>query len=255
MAKRIEDFKVIDNKRINNDFFVLELLSRVKLPELKPGQFAQVRVDGSPDTFLRRPLSIHDVDYEKNTIKFLIQIAGKGTETLSKLRKSDIINIIYPLGNSFKLPDSGEKVLLVGGGCGIAPLLYLGKYLKTNGNIPDILLGFRNKERIIEYEEYLGIGKVFVTTEDGSEGEKGFVTEHSILSVYKYDRIYCCGPDSMMKAVAKYSRKSNAECEVSLENLMACGIGACLCCIVDTVKGNVCTCIDGPVFNKNDLKW
>ena len=255
MAKRIEDFKVLDNKRISNDFFILDLSVYNKLPDIKPGQFLQVRVDGSPETFLRRPISIHDIDYDNNTIKLLIQIAGKGTETLSKLRKDDILNIIYPLGNSFSVPGLKEKVLLVGGGCGIAPLLYLGKWLKALGNAPDILLGFRNSERIIEYDEYLKIGKVFLTTEDGSQGEKGFVTAHSILSTRKYDRIYCCGPDSMMKAVAKYSRKNNIVCEVSLENLMACGIGACLCCIVETVKGNLCTCIDGPVFNINDLKW
>jgi dihydroorotate dehydrogenase electron transfer subunit len=255
MSKRIEDFKILDNKCISKDFFVLELSSNNKLPELKPGQFTQVRVDGNPDIFLRRPISIHDVDYEHNSITLLIQIAGKGTETLSKLRTGDNLNLIYPLGNSFGLPALNEKVLLIGGGCGIAPLLFLGKYLKSNGYIPDILLGFRNKERIIELEKYLKIGNVLITTEDGSQGEKGYVTLHSSLSTVKYNRIYCCGPDSMMKAVASYSRKRNIICEVSLENLMACGIGACLCCIVDTVKGHLCTCTDGPVFNINELKW
>ena len=255
MAKRIEDLKVIGNKRLNNDFFVLELSGNDKIPDFKPGQFAQVRIDGSPETFLRRPISIHDVDYERNTFKLLIQVAGKGTETLSKLRNGDFLNIIYPLGNSFGLPDKNEQVLLVGGGCGMAPLLFLGKYLKSNGYVPDILLGFRNSERIIEFEEYLKIGKVFLTTEDGSKGEKGYVTNHSVFSNGRYDRIYCCGPDSMMRAIAGYCKKNNISCEVSLENLMACGIGACLCCIVNTVKGNICTCIDGPVFNITELKW
>jgi dihydroorotate dehydrogenase electron transfer subunit len=255
MAKRIEDLKVIENKRLNNDFFILELTGNEKIPEFKPGQFAQVRVDGSPETFLRRPISIHDVDYERNTFKLLIQVVGKGTETLSRLATGDTLNLIFPLGNSFTLPKAEDKVLLVGGGCGIAPLLFLGRYLKANGFFPDILLGFRNSARIIEYEEYRDTGNVFVTTEDGSVGEKGYVTSHSVLSEKKYNMIYCCGPDSMMKAVAKYSRERNIACEVSLENLMACGIGACLCCIVDTVKGNLCTCIDGPIFNINELKW
>ncbi len=255
MAKRIENLKVIENKRLNNDFFVIELSGNEKLPDLKPGQFAQVRIDGSPGTYLRRPISIHDVDYGKNTIKLLIQIAGKGTETLSKLRNGDILNLIYPLGNSFGLPGINEKVLLVGGGCGIAPLLFLGKYLKSKGYTPDILLGFRNSERTIEFEEYLDIGKVFLTTEDGSGGEKGKVTDHSVLSAARYDRIYCCGPHSMMKAISDYCREKHMSCEVSIENLMACGIGACLCCVVDTVKGHLCTCIDGPVFNTNELKW
>jgi dihydroorotate dehydrogenase electron transfer subunit len=255
MAKRIEDLKVIENKRLNDDFFVLVLSGNTKFPDFKPGQFAEVRVDGSPETFLRRPVSIHDVDYEKNTIKLLIQIVGKGTETLSKLKIGDFLNLIYPLGNSFSIPKEKEKVLIVGGGCGVAPLLFLGKYLKSNSYVPDILLGFRSSERIIELEEYHKIGKVYITSEDGSKGEKGYVTNHSIFSYAKYDRIYCCGPGSMMKAIAGLSKKNNIVCEVSLENLMACGIGACLCCIVDTVKGNLCTCIDGPVFNINDLKW
>jgi dihydroorotate dehydrogenase electron transfer subunit len=255
MGKRIGDLKIIKNKRLTNDFFVLELSVNDKFPDFKPGQFVQVRVDGSPETFLRRPISIHDVDYEKNTIKLLIQIAGKGTEALSKLRDGDLLNIIYPLGNSFGLPAVNDNVLLVGGGCGVAPLLFLGKYLKSKGYIPDILLGFRNSTRIIEFEEYLKIGKVFLSTEDGSSGEKGFVTSNSIFSSGKYDRIYCCGPDSMMKEIAVHCKKNNIACEVSLENLMACGIGACLCCIVDTVNGNLCTCIDGPVFNINELKW
>ncbi|MCX6252872.1 MAG: dihydroorotate dehydrogenase electron transfer subunit [Bacteroidia bacterium] len=255
MAKRIEDLKIIENKRLNNDFFVLELSANDKLPVFKPGQFVQVRVDGSPKTFLRRPISIHDVDYGRNTFKLLIQITGKGTKTLSKLSNGDFLNLIYPLGNSFGLPDKNEKILLVGGGCGVAPLLFLGKYLKSNGYVPDILFGFRNSERIIELEEYLEIGKVFLTTEDGSRGEKGYITSHSIFSNGTYDKIYCCGPDSMMRAIAGYCKKNNIACEVSLENLMACGIGACLCCIVDTVNGNLCTCIDGPVFNITELKW
>ena len=255
MSKRIEDFKVIENKRIITDFYVLEIEGTEKIPEIKPGQFVQARVDGSPETFLRRPLSIHDVDYKRNTIRLLIQVVGKGTEALARLKRGDKLNIIYPLGNSFGDPEINDKIILIGGGCGIAPLLYLGKHLKSIGYSPDILLGFRNKERILEHDEYSEIGKVYLTTEDGSAGEKGVVTNHSVLAKNKYNRIYCCGPDSMMKAVSRYARKYNIACEVSLENLMACGIGACLCCIVDTVKGNLCSCIDGPVFNINDLKW
>ena len=159
------------------------------------------------------------------------------------------------MGNSFSDPQPGERVLLVGGGVGIAPLLFLGKHLMSIGYRPDWLLGFRNRERIIDLEEYRQIGTVYLTTEDGSEGEKGYVTNHSVLSERRYDRVSCCGPDPMMKAVAAYCAKTGIKCEVSLENLMACGIGICLCCIVPTVKGNICTCTEGPVFNITDLKW
>jgi len=255
MAKRIESLIIIDNKRLNNEYFTLELSPDDKIPEMKPGQFAQVKVEGSPETFLRRPISIHDINPVKNTIKFLVQIAGKGTETLSKLKRDNYLNIIYPLGNSFSLPPKGHKPLLAGGGCGIAPLLFMARYLKENGFSPDILLGFRNKERIIEFEEYVELGEVFLTTEDGSRGEKGFLTDHPVLKSMKYDMVYCCGPDPMMRAVAAYCIKNDIACEVSLENLMGCGIGACLCCVVDTVKGNLCTCTDGPVFNIKELKW
>ena len=255
MAKRIESLQIIENKHLKKDFFIIGLKGNDQIPEMKPGQFVQVKVEDSPETFLRRPFSIHDVNYDRNTFKLLVQIVGKGTETLSRLKKGDSLNIIYPLGNSFSLPGKDQRPLLVGGGCGIAPLLFLGKYLKKNGYDPDILLGFRSRDRIIEYDEYIELGEVYLTTEDGSGGEKGLVTEHRVLSSSRYDMIYCCGPDPMMMAVAKYSTEHKINCEVSLENLMGCGIGACLCCVVETVKGNLCTCTDGPVFNTNDLKW
>jgi dihydroorotate dehydrogenase electron transfer subunit len=161
MAKTILDFQVIDNKRIKKDFFILELFSGSSLPEIKPGQFVQVLVVGSSKTFLRRPFSVHDVNYNSNSIKLLIQIAGEGTRTLSLLKKGDLLNMIFPLGNSFSLPSKGEKALLIGGGCGVAPLLYLAKYLKSNDCQFDILMGFRNTDRIIEYEEYNKLGRVF----------------------------------------------------------------------------------------------
>lgn len=255
MTKRIEDFEIVDNKFINNDTFILELKTENNLPELKPGQFAQVRVDNNSSVFLRRPFSIHDVDFSKRTIKFLVRIAGKGTESLSRLRKGDILNIIYPLGNSFSMPGSEDRVLLIGGGCGVAPLLFLGKYLKSNGYKLSFLLGFKSRDHILEIEEYKLLGEVFLTTEDGSSGEKGFVTDHFILNAGIYNRFYCCGPEPMMKTVSAFCKNKGISCEVTLEHMMACGIGACLCCVVDTVRGHLCSCTDGPVFNISDLKW
>jgi dihydroorotate dehydrogenase electron transfer subunit len=255
MAKKTQDLQIVENKHLNKDFFILELASPDNLPEIFPGQFVQIRVDGSPETFLRRPVSFYDVDYRKNTFRLLIQVVGKGTDVLSRLVPGEILNLIYPLGNAFTMPSADENCLLVGGGVGIAPLYYFAKLINKAGSRPDLLLGFRNRERIIEYDEFRNLGTVYLTTEDGSEGEKGFVTDHSILREKKYDRIFCCGPDPMMKAVARYAKSNNISCEVSLENLMACGFGICLCCIVDTTKGNICTCTEGPVFNINDLKW
>lgn len=258
MTKRIENFKVIENKKLNSEFFVLKLQSENRIPEILPGQFVQVKVDGSPSTFLRRPISIYDIDPAINVIYLLIKIAGDGTRQLSKLEAGNFLNIVYPLGNSFSKPNS-KKVLLVGGGTGVAPMLFLGKYLKDNCSIePEFLLGYRSKDLIIEPEKFEAIGKVNYTSEDGSIGYKGFVVHHPLLhdNSNRFGMIYTCGPDIMMRAVAQYAKSKEIECEVSLENLMGCGIGACLCCVVETVDhGNVNTCTEGPIFNTKQLKW
>ena len=256
MPKQILDLKIVRKKRLTPDYFILELLSPEKLPEILSGQFAEVLIENSKSTFLRRPLSIHNVDYKENTIKFLIQIVGEGTRSLAYLEEGDFLNTIFPLGNHFNLIDA-KDVLLIGGGCGVAPLLYLAKNFTKNGFIPTILIGVRTKNDILEIDEYEKYGKVLITTEDGTYGEKGFVTHHSIFknNISNYKKIYTCGPEPMIKAIAKIAKQKNIDCEVSLENMMACAIGACLCCVTDTIHGNVCTCTDGPVFNLNVLKW
>ncbi len=256
MSKQIADLKIVKKKLLNQEYFTLELLSLNKLPEILPGQFAEVFIENSKYTFLRRPLSIHNVDYKNNTIKFLIQIAGRGTKALSNLNEGEFLNVMFPLGNHFKTVATGN-VLLVGGGCGVAPLLYLAKYLKDKGLNPATLIGVRTKNDILELDEYKKYGNIFITTEDGSHGEKGYVTQHSVFNriISEFNKIYTCGPLPMMKAVAKIAKEKQIDCEVSLENTMACGIGACLCCVTETVHGNLCTCTDGPIFNINELKW
>ena len=255
MKKRIEDLTVTENRRLTDSFFVLKVTSSLTLPEILPGQFVQVLVADSPSTFLRRPLSVHDVNVTENTVSFLIQVAGKGTERLSRLTQGEKLNMIYPLGNSFTLPHKGEKVLLTGGGCGMAPLLYLGRMTKEAGAEVNFAFGFRNRLRIPEHKEFKKLGIVHLATEDGSEGCKGLLTDIPALREEKWDRVYSCGPELMMKAVAAECLRREIFCEVSLENLMACGIGACLCCVVSTISGNMCICTDGPVFNVRNLKW
>lgn len=148
-----------------------------------------------------------------------------------------------------------DKFLLIGGGVGIAPLLYFGKLIKDFGAAPIFLLGARSQNDLLELNEFEKYGKVFVTTEDGSMGVKGYVTNHPILQAEHYTRISTCGPKPMMVAVAKYARTAGISCEVSLENLMACGLGACLCCVEKTTEGNLCACTSGPVFNIDKLLW
>ena len=255
-AKRIEDFRVTRNVALTPRHFLLELLAPGKLPGLLPGQFVQVLVENSTSTFLRRPFSIHRVNETENTLDLLVQIKGEGTRKLSRLREGDRLNLIYPLGNSFSLQKNGP-VLLIGGGCGVAPLLFLAQSLCTNDTKVAILIGGRKKHDLFEIEEYRKCGEVFITTEDGTEGEKGLVTDHSILQKEKlaYSMIYCCGPDPMMESVASVAHMHNIECEVSLENTMACGFGVCLCCITPTIHGNQRVCVEGPVFNTKELGW
>jgi dihydroorotate dehydrogenase electron transfer subunit len=254
MKKYMHDFRVIRNRRISEDYFVLELLCPVNLPEIFPGQFVQVLVENSAQTYLRRPISIYDVCHADNSLSLLIKACGNGTRKLYQLEENQLLNLIYPLGNSFGMIEN-SKVLLIGGGVGIAPMLLLAKQLKDKGNIVDVLIGGRTSADILEPRLYEPYANVYVTTDDGSLGEKGMVTQHSIFrnGLEKYARIHACGPDPMMKAVSVLASRLNIPCEVSLENLMACGIGACLCCIVETTSGNLTSCVDGPVFDTRKL--
>ena len=254
MKKLVQDFEVLHREELNDENFVLEVKAYEPLPEIHPGQFVNVLVENSNSTFLRRPLSIHFVDYERNVIKLFIKKIGDGTKKLGELEPGDKLNIVYPLGNQYSIPNKA-KTLLVGGGCGVAPLLYLAKHLHKAGNEVTTILGVRSAIDAVELDAYKAYGDILVTTEDGSFGEQGYPTQHSILKNGKFDYVFTCGPDPMMKAVAAYSKERNIPCEVSLENTMACGFGACLCCVTDTKDGNKCTCTEGPVFNINDLKW
>lgn len=256
MKKYILDLTVNSVEALSDKHVLIKLTDDKPLPEMLPGQFVEVRVDNSPSTFLRRPISINNVDYDHNELWLLVAAVGDGTRQLQKLQKGDHLNCVLPLGNSFTMPtDSSEKVLLVGGGVGVAPLLYFGKRIKAMGGEPTFLLGARSAKDVLERELFEQVGRVLITTEDGSEGEKGFVTNHSVLALEHFDRISTCGPKPMMMAVARYAFKNDIECEVSLENKMACGVGACLCCVEKTVEGNKCVCKEGPVMNIKKLTW
>lgn len=257
LKKHILDLKVVKKQVLGGNFVLIVCTDEHNaLPPMMPGQFAQLRVDGSKDTYLRRPISIHDLDVSHNEISFLIQLVGDGTKALSRLEAGDNLNALLPLGNGFSMPCSPQsRHLLVGGGVGTAPLLYLGREMLKMGARPSFLLGARSASYLLRVDEFEALGDVYVTTEDGTRGEKGFVTQHSILEKEHFDRISVCGPSPMMKAVARYAKQKGIPCEVSLENMMACGLGACLCCVEKTVKGNVCVCTEGPVFDVNELNW
>lgn len=259
MKKYIMNLTVKENIALHQNYSLLKLTptSGEELPEMHPGQFVQVQVDGSATTFLRRPISVNFVDRADNTLWLLIRRAGEGTAHLMESVPGSVINVMLPLGNGFSLDEAVKpgRTLLVGGGVGVAPLLYFGAKMAELGTKPEFLLGARSEADLLEVELFEKYGKVYISTDDGSAGEHGVVTTNSVFVSGDIARVYCCGPMPMMKAVAGVARKIGAECEVSLENMMACGLGACLCCVEKTVKGNVCVCTEGPVFNINQLTW
>ena len=324
-------------------YALLQLTDPVRpLPPMAPGQFVQVRVDGAPATFLRRPISIHFVDRETNELWLLVRAIGDGTRRIAALVEGATLNVLLPLGRGFTVerqtpspslrgvegsptldvaasqkafslcedtpqnillspseegrggshegPGGHESLglLLVGGGVGVAPLLFLGSELVRFGHRPIFLLGGRTAADLVQLDHFRRLGEVCLTTEDGSAGERGFVTQHSLWqrvlplaaspasacpsgeaspspsfgsvsggfpAGFSCSRIYTCGPKPMMQAVARLARERGIPCEVSLENQMACGLGACLCCVEDTTSGHRCVCTDGPVFDVDELKW
>lgn len=254
--KEIHNFSILERRQLGSRYFALVLGHGGQMQPVAPGQFVEVLVEGSRDVMLRRPISVHDVDEEKGTMTLLIQIVGNGTRKLAELGVGDKLNVVYPLGHGFTSDLRPQtSALLVGGGAGIAPLLHLSKVLKAKGVSCTILLGGRTAELIPVRDEFNPYGHLCIATDDGSLGHKGLVVEHPAFSE-SYDMIYTCGPTPMMKAVARSAAERGIRCEVSLENMMACGVGACLCCVTDTDDGHRCVCKDGPVFDISTMrKW
>ncbi len=255
--KRKLDFTITSNEVLNKQTYLLKVSPKNGeiLGEMKPGQFVQLLVHNSSTIFLRRPISINFYDKDRNEIWLLIQSVGGGTKKITDMKIGEHLDLLFPLGNTFSMPEKNQKSLLIGGGVGTAPLLFLGSKLREKGHIPEFLLGGRTSLDITQIEDFEKLGTVHTTTEDGSIGEKGLITFHSVLKNKQFDKIYTCGPRPMMMAIARYASDNNIVCEVSLENHMPCGFGACLCCVEDTKRGNICVCTEGPVFNIDELKW
>lgn len=231
--------EILEKKKVSDDIYLMKLNTSLKGA---PGQFYMLKL-GSLDPLLPRPISIYDVG--ENEISFLYQVVGKGTKIMAKKKPGDKIEILGPLGNGFTI--EGKKVAVVGGGIGIAPLLYLCKKLKSENKYVEVFLGYRTKPYLTEEFEKIA-DKVSIATEDGSVGHKGYVTE---IIGKDFDTLYSCGPNLMMKSL-----KSLNICErefYSLESRMACGIGACLGCSIKTVNGMKRVCHEGPIFSKDEV--
>lgn len=240
MAKEYVIGKIEENIKIEDGVYELSVGGNFSG---NPGQFYMLR-GWREGPFLNRPISISNI--YKDKIIFLYELRGKGTKIFSELKENDEIKLIGPLGRGFSF-EKDEKVALVSGGIGIAPFVYLSR--KMTGNI-DLYAGFRKKPYIIK-DLKENINRIYISTEDGSVGYKGLVT--GVFNPEGYTKVYTCGPISMMKAVVKICIEKNIPVEVSMESRMACGIGACLGCTIETISGMKRVCKEGPVFNGREV--
>ncbi|MEK4801794.1 MULTISPECIES: dihydroorotate dehydrogenase electron transfer subunit [Oceanobacillus] len=242
--------KIVSTNQIAKDTIEMVLKNSYISENAIPGQFIHILVEGHT---LRRPISIADVDKDNETVTILFKKLGSGTEKLSESKAGDFLNVLGPSGNGFETSTEGiHTVLLIGGGIGVPPMYYLGKSLaKQNIHVISVL-GFQSKEHVFYEEKFQQFSQTYVVTNDGSYGDKGFVTT-VIPQVEQFDRYYSCGPLPMLKAIT--NELSEKEGFISLEERMGCGVGACFACVVptNTEKGYKKICSDGPVFAAREV--
>lgn len=222
-----------------------------------PGQFVHIRCDEKRDYILRRPFSIHQVT-GGDSFEILFKTIGPGTKWLAGLRIKAAADIIGPLGNGFRLSKDPGKVMLVAGGMGIAPLVFLANKLAERRAKIYTVIGATNKERLLDYMDLKRLTrKILAATEDGSQGTKGRVTDilPEAIAEDGPDLIFACGPRDMLKQVSSIAAKHDVPCQIALEELMACGVGVCLSCVTKTKSGFKKVCSDGPVFNSDEIEW
>jgi dihydroorotate dehydrogenase electron transfer subunit len=252
--------RILKNELIAPNFYRMRIESPYLAKNSKPGQFIEVRCSENIEPLLRRPLGVHRIT--ENGIEMLYEVVGKGTRLLSRKAKGDTVDIIGPLGNGFGLPTIRYplNIILIAGGVGVAPLLALAECLTSKKNIY-VMIGARSKSHVLCESDFKKLGaKVSVSTEDGSKGKKGLVTDmlKNLLADNKSSSaaVYACGPAGMLKAVASIAKAAQISCQVSLEERMACGVGVCLGCPVKTKdEGYKMVCKDGPVFNAEEIVW
>lgn len=248
--------KIIENKRIAKGFYKMRLASAYLAKNSKPGQFVEIKCSKGDETLLRRPLGVHRI--LNGGIEVLYEVVGKGTKSLSARKKGDRLDVIGPIGRGFEFSGTKKPALIVAGGVGVAPLVALAENLRKNKNDVTVMMGAKTKSHIICERELKSIGcEVKVATEDGSKGRKGFVTELLLNTQYSMlNTIYACGPKPMLKAVSRIADSLRIPCQVSMEERMACGVGACLGCPVKVKSGGYkMVCKDGPVFDAKEIAW
>ena len=237
-------FKIIENTKLTATVYRMRLVGDTS-HITRPGQFVNIKLDGF---YLRRPISVCDCNGD--TLTLVYKVVGKGTEAMNKMTEGKL-DILTGLGNGYDLSLSGNKPLLLGGGVGVPPLYLLAKELIKEGKEVSVVLGFNTKDEIFYEEEFKALGaKVLVATADGSYGVRGFVTD--AMKDLDYTYFYTCGPEPMLKAVCKVATTSG---QLSFEERMGCGFGACMGCSCKTLTGNKRICKEGPVMRKEEIIW
>lgn len=255
MTKTCITGQVVKHSIIVGDVWELVVAAPEIASITQPGQFVHIRLTDTIDPLLRRPFSIADCDAAKGTLSLIYRVVGRGTALMTKLQPGDTLNCMGPLGNGFAV--TSERPLLVGGGMGLAPLLLLARAFCSRP--ATILMGGRNEQELFWPKLYSGVCKnIHITSDDGSVGHRGFTIDllPELLKQNKFDVIYACGPHAMLKGVAEAAAQYGVPCQVSLEDYMACGVGACLSCTCASTSGKrhkVCT--DGPVFWAQEVVW
>lgn len=237
-------YKVESNEKIAKSVYKM-VLSGDTSAITRPGQFINIKV---PDKYLRRPISV--CDFDGDTVTVIYKVVGEGTKIMSEMEKGISLDVLTGLGNGFDAGKSGDRPLLIGGGVGVPPLYNLAKKLKDEGKTVTVILGFNTSDEVFLKEEFEKIATVYLTTADGSEGQKGFVTD--AMDGIDYDYIYTCGPQAMLRAVYDKSKTGG---QFSFEERMGCGFGACMGCSCKTKYGAKRICKDGPVLEKEEIIW
>lgn len=282
------DTKIIQNKQVMPGFYCMDLDAPDVAKRAKPGQFLHVRCGATYDPLLRRPISIHAVDRQAGKVSLLYRVAGRGTVLLAERRSGDIVSIIGPLGHGFTTPEADKKVFVVSGGIGIAPLYFLLQELAGLGIKATIFQGFATAEQVFLVEEIRNLGhNVELATDDGSRGFNGYVTrlfedylqnialhkgqtgltghnstgnrQQEATDANSANCVFACGPRGMLREVSEITARWQIPCEISLEERMGCGVGACLSCACKIDNGDGIAyrrvCIEGPVFPSGEVSW
>jgi len=254
--------QIVSNERNTDSYFRLVLHAPEIAPLVQPGQFAHVRIPPLKDALLRRPFSIFQV--EGGTFSILYKTVGQGTDALARMRAGEEVSVIAPLGHGFTVPKrGGETPLLVAGGYGMAAMYLLAQRSPQKGIV---FVGGRKRVDILCEKEFAALGwDVRVTTEDGSHGEKGLVTQPLVAEIrnqkseIKNYKLFACGPTGLLKAVGKIAEDFNVPAELSMDEHMCCGVGVCLTCVIPVKNGDSWeyqrTCTEGPVFDSREILW